>query len=61
MIRNDFQEWHGERGNFEEWPGCWENLGDFLTFVHQIYVSNPIEFNETIDMEHFIGVYGVTL
>lgn len=61
VIRNDFQEWYGERGNFEEWPGCWENLGDFLSFIHQIYVSNPIEFNETIDMEHFIGVYGVTL
>lgn len=61
VIRNDFQEWYGEWGNFEEWPGCWENLGDFLTFIHQIYVSNPIEFNETIDMEHFIGVYGVTL
>lgn len=61
LIRNDFQEWYGEWGNFGNWPGCWRNLGDFLTFIHRLYVSNPIEFNETIDMEHFIGIYGVIL
>ena len=61
VIRNDFQEWYGDRGYFGEWPGSWRNLGDFLTFIHQLYDSNPIEFNETIDMEHFIGIYGVFL
>lgn len=61
IIRNDFQEWYGVRGNFAKWYGCWRNLDDFLTFVHQLYDYNPIEFNETIDMESFRGVYGVFL
>ena len=59
IIRDDFQEWYEVRSNFVRWYGCWHNLDAFLTFVHQLYYSNPIEFNETIDMEHFIGVNGV--
>lgn len=56
-TREDFQKWYGVRENFTSWYEPKDSLADYLIIVHQIYNSNPIEFNETINMENYNGIY----